>query len=101
MNSLLQYSRTESSLLCLVWCCLLITSLLLLLGFPVLWSRLNMCLFVMTPLFDLCPSYTVVHIRSYLAPVSFLLYRLDPDIVSIDRLKLVHGPDPLPQQPPQ
>ena len=75
MNSL-QYSRTGSSLLCVVWCCLLlITVLLLLLEFPVLWPWLNMCLFVRTPLSDLSLSSTLVPVRSYLTPASFLLYR--------------------------
>ena len=37
-------------------------------------------LFMRTSLSDLCPSSTVVPIRFYLAPPSFLLYRLDPGL---------------------
>ena len=61
MSFLLQYSRTGSGLLFVIWCCLLlIIGLHLLLKFLVLWPRLNMCLFVRTLLSDLCLNSTEV-----------------------------------------
>ena len=78
-SSLLQFSRTGSSLLYVVWFCLLcITGLHLLLKFHRLWPPQTMFSSVRMLLFVLDPNSTEAPSESCLVPTSFLLYRWVP-----------------------
>ena len=78
-SSHLQFSRTGSSLLYMVWSCLLfITGFHLLLKFQRLWPPGTMFLSVRMLLFILYPNSTEAPSESCLVPTSFVLYRWVP-----------------------
>ena len=74
------------------WCCLLIiTDLPLLLEFPLLWPLQTSHLFARILKSGLCLNFTQGPYK--------VLTRSSMDAVSIDPLKSVHSPKPVPQQP--
>ena len=100
MSYLLQCSRTGSNLLCEVLCSLLlITDHRLLPRFLVLWPwrTLFFVLFARTLLSVLYLSSTKACSSKFFT----LQMGSRTNTVSIDHLKPVHGPNPVPQQPPQ